>query len=415
MTIQRFSIIGLLLLSLASSAQSQESARVLVLEIAALDDACKRDAPILSGELAKAIDRVGNYQVSVKSSSEMAGVFEKHGEAVPTLWDDSTQKKIGMWLKSDYVVRGTLGKIDQRRFDINLQLLEVNSGVILSTAHAAVLEYNHRLLLNRFAKLLFWARLQIACNLPEYQAALDGAVLQEETKDPDYEIWLVEPGKQHTLEVRARKENYTTFKDEVTLRIAESRIAEARLKYRTGVLEVNANPQAAVFLNDEKVDKTPLRRVLQEGQYTLKLKVSRHDEIVKSFVIAPEETTTIQETLIFKRSSYRRNGIISLIAATLFAAGGVYATIEADKAYNRYLETMNLDEMDKRRNRAKTLDRFSYTSYGVAGAFALWSALEWIGFLSSHEPSKVPDQSHTNHRFRFSLRDEGFAVEYRFQ
>jgi len=48
--------------------------------------------------------------------------------------------------------------------------------------------------------------------------------------------------------------------------------------------------------------KTPFRKVLQEGNYLLKLK-ARHTMILLELTIAPEETTIVQEILPLNISS----------------------------------------------------------------------------------------------------------------
>jgi hypothetical protein len=172
---------------------------------------------------------------------------------------------------------------------------------------------------------------------------LDGKLLREEMMDPDYNVWLVEPDKKHTLEVRAKEENYTTYKEELTLAVAEVRIVQPLLKYRMGVLDVKSTPEAKAYLNDEMIGTTNLRKGVQAGEYELLLAAGRHDDVQKKIVISPEETTFVFEVLPANYSSYRRNGIISAVAAALCIGGGVYASSQANKAYDRYLETMNVD------------------------------------------------------------------------
>jgi len=44
------------------------------------------------------------------------------------------------------------------------------------------------------------------------------------------------------------------------------------------------------------------------------------------------------------------------------------------------METMDRNEMKRQRYRVKLFDKLSYVNYGIAGAFSIWSAVEWIDF-----------------------------------
>jgi len=407
-------IIGLVFLFASVGTLAQEQSRILVLQVDTLSGASARDALVLSTELAKAISRVGSYEVITKSSLEIGRAFEERGKTMPAVMDESSKQNLGTWWKASFVVGGTLGKTDDKRHAISLDMLDVKQGKTVSTAQLVVADFNHKLLLNRLAQLLVWGRLRIVCNQSPYEAVLDTKVLREEMLDPDYNAWLVEPNTKHTLEVKAKKENYTTYREDLTLSVAESRVVEATVKYRMGVLVVQSNPEADVYLDKRMIGTTKLRRPVQAGEYMLTLSAGRHDDVMKKVTIAPEETTFVSGTLPLNRGSYRRNGIIFAGVAGLFVGGGLYASREADKAYDQYLETMNTKEMSDHRDRAKTLDYVSYASYGVAGVFAIWSVLEWIGLVTSHEPSETSSQLNDDHRLNLSVSNKGLTVTFQF-
>jgi hypothetical protein len=414
MAIQKLSLIGLVFLSVNADTLAQELPRILVLQVDTLSGASARDASALTNELAKAINRVGNYDVITKGSLEIGRFFEDRGKATPPVLDDPSKQNLGTWWRANFVVDGTLGNTSDKRHTISLEMLDVKQGKTVSTAQLVVADFNHRLLLNRLAQLLVWGRLSSVSNQSPYEATLDTKLLSNEMLDPDYNVWLVQPNTKHTLEVKAKKENYTTYKEDLTLGVAESRVVEARVKYRMGVLVVQSRPEADIHLDERMIGRTTFRRPVQAGEYMLTLTASRHDDVTTKVTIAPEETTFVSETLPLNRGSYRRNGIISAIAAGLFVGGGLYASKEADKAYDQYLETMNTGEMRDRRDKAKTLDIVSYASYGVAGVFVIWSALEWIGLLTADEPSEIGMQLNDQQRLNLSVSNKGLTVAFQF-
>lgn len=405
-------MIGLVILLVSGCALAQETSKVLVLQIDTLDSVFQKEALLLTDELVKAIGRIGSYDVFMKDSSELAKAFEEHGRAIPTVLDDSLKNDLGRWWNVHFVVSGTLSKNSEKRYIVKLDLIDVTQGKTVSTIKLTLIDFRHKLLLDRLARLLLWARLQIICNHPPYEALLDNRVLTEEMMDVDYNVWLVEPGKKHVLEVKTKKDNYTTFKEEIILGVAESRVTKITLKNRKGILTVQSRPDADVYLNNEAIGTTTLRKELQAGEYTITLKAGRHIDVTKKVIIFPEDTTVVQEALRVNYSSYRRNGIISAAAALLCIGSGLYATSEANKAYDQYLQTMNANEMRDQRDKAKTFDVVSYISYGAAAGFVIWSVLEWIGFISEHDSSEPMTHLDDNHFLNLSLSNRGFTVTF---
>ena len=403
-------LIGLVLYSGTSAVLAQERTRILVLHVDTLESASQRDAFELTTELAKAINRVGGYDVVVKSPGEVAEVFEEHGRRTPVIVDETSMWELGTWFAARYVIGGVLGKSPDKRHAITLEMVDVPGGRMASAALLTVRDFTPRLLMNRLAQLLLWARLRIICERIACETTLDGKLLKEEMMDPDYNVWLVEPDKRHILETRAEQENYTTYKEEFILDVAELRVVRPVLKRRIGILDVKTTPEAKVYLNDEVVGTTPLQKEMQAGKYKIMLAAGRHDDVQKKIVISPEETTFVSEVLPVNYSSYRRNGIMSAVAAALCIGGGMYASSQAKKAYDQYLETMSVSEMRDHRDKAKTLDIVSYVSYGAAGAFAVWSALEWIGLASSPEPTNARAEQEDSHRMDFSFSSKGLTL-----
>ena len=398
------------LLCLFNTALSQELKKILVIEADTLKGASRDNALILSTELYKAVSRVGNYDVIIKSSEELKKAFIEHNKPIPAIQDKSSMKDLGTWYRTDFVIGGTIGRTENKQFVISLELIDTKQGNIISTAQLNVMDFNHKLILDRFSKLLLYGRLRITCNLTPYEFFLDGSVVSNESRDPDYNCWLIEPGKTHIIEIRTEKENYTTYKENLTFNIAESRVVNANLKSLIGILQVTSKPEAEVYLNDEFIGTTKLQRQIKAGEYSLALKAGRHDDISRSVTISPEDTTFVFETLPVDYSSYRRNGIISAAAAVLFVGGALYASSEANKAYDRYLVTMDAKEMSNNRDKAKTLDVVSYVSYGLAGAFTIWSILEWVGLINSHESSEVGSAMNDFNRFNFSFTNKSVSI-----
>jgi hypothetical protein len=230
--------------------------------------------------------------------------------------------------------------------------------------------------------------------------------------DPDYNVWLVEPNKNHTLEVKAKRDNFSKYREDFTMGVAESRVVEAKLKYQMGMLAVQSTPEADVYLNDKNIGTTMLWKEIQAGEYTLTLKASRHYNVVKKITISPEDTTFVREILPVNYSSYRRNGIISAASALLCVGGALYTSSEANKAYNQYIETMDRGILSDRRNKAKTLDLVSYVGYGLAGAFAVWSVLEWVGLLTSSGASSISALENDNQWLNLSLSNKGLRLTF---
>jgi hypothetical protein len=391
------------------SAVAQQSPRISILQIDTMNGVSLNSSSLLTSELAKATERIVQSAVILKSRDDLTKIFYDHGVALPTTFDANTIAKIGRWLNVRYIIHGTLGGDQNQRYTIHLQMTDVDRDSIVSALDLNVLDYKHKLFLNRLAQLLVWGRLTINPNISPSGVMLDGRELRDESMDPDYHVWLIEPETTHTLEVKPSSPKYSIYKDTIFFGIAESKNVVAKMKYRLGVLDLTADPEAEVYLNNEMIGTTTLQKELQAAQYTLTLKASRHDDVERKITIAAEETTSIREFLPVNRSSYRRNGIISAAAAALFIGGGLYSTSEANKAYERYLETMDTRQMSEQRDKAKILDYVSYACYVAAGGFAVWSTLEWIGLLRAHDPSAIDLPTLSDHVMNLSLSSRGIT------
>lgn len=413
MKIQIYFVIGMMLIAAFISTLAQEQVKVLLLEMDTLRGATRGDALLLTAELSNAVSRIGNYDVFTKSSEELKKIFVEKGRTMPIFMDESSRKDLGIWLNADFVIGGTLGKTENNQFSINMEMIDVEIGRTVSTVQLSVRDFNHRLFLKRIAQLLIWGRLRISCDRSPYESFLEGRILSVDMKDPDYDVWLVEPNKTHTLEVKTSLENYSAYKESIILKIAETKVVEAKLKHQMGILNVQSIPEADVYLNDEMIGTTPLQKEIHEGEYMLTLTAARHNDLSKHITILSEDTTFVEDILSTSYATYRRNGIISAVASALFIGSGIYTSSEADKSYDQYLETMNTSEMSDRRNKAKTLDFVSYVSYGLAGAFAIWSVLEWIGLITADEPSEISSLSEDNHPIIFSFSNKGFVLTFR--
>ena len=73
---------------------------------------------------------------------------------------------------------------------------------------------------------------------------------------------------------------------------------------------------------------------------------------------------------------------------------------------------MDRGVMSDRRDKAKTLDLVSYVSYGIAGAFAVWSMLEWVGLLTSDESSSISTLKNDNRWLNFSFSSKGLTLTF---
>ena len=105
MKVQTSFAIGFMLMMTFSRTMAQEPTRILVLHVDTLGGASTKDALMLTNELAKAITRVGSYDVITKSSPEIGRVFEEMGKAMPTVMDESSMRDLGLRWKVDFVVR----------------------------------------------------------------------------------------------------------------------------------------------------------------------------------------------------------------------------------------------------------------------------------------------------------------------
>jgi TolB-like protein len=400
--------------SLLYSQVLNQKPKIVLFEFAALGEIPKNETRMLTEEMAKALMRAGDFEIQSKSSSEISKLFTEHGESTPEVIDEALAARAGFWLNVDYIVTGSLEKVAKWHYLISLKSISVQTSILLQSASIKVLDYTQNLVLDRLARLLFWARIRIDCNIPDFEFYVDGVPYLESSKDPDYKVWLVKPGA-HKILVKTKRANYSEQLQEITFSPGKEEIVKVTLKNLAGLLELKTIPRSNVYLNDKLIANTTyLARELPEGSYKVTLKASRRIGIETDIRIDAGKKTTISEILPVDLSAYRTPAIVTLSLSAGFAAGGLVSVWQANKSYDKYLETMNRTEMKKYLDRSKTLDKISYGLFGGSGVFAIWSLIEWAGLITNSREAQRKLSLSKNLELRYSLEKKEYQVGLKF-
>lgn len=106
----------------------------------------------------------------------------------------------------------------------------------------------------------------------------------------------IKPGK---YQLEARKVNYETYKQQVSLRARENMVITPKLKLKTGALIVVKEPQTArIMLNGKYIDDLdyPINQI-PIGEYQLEIMASGYTTFNKQITITPDKVYNIHATL----------------------------------------------------------------------------------------------------------------------
>jgi TolB-like protein len=367
---------------LGSTASAQMSS-VAVLELTPLGDVQRQDAQAVTGEIAKAVTRLGGFEVQTMSQSELQKSFTEHRQTLPAELDATSIGQVGSWLGVDYVISGTVSTVGKWQYSISMKGVEVRTGRQLPLTALNVLDINQNLMFDRLSRLVLWTRVSVDCNVPDYELLVDSVVLDATAKDPDYGAWLVKPGV-HQLTVRSTQPNYSSYSQSVTLTPGEELPVKATLKHEAGLLELHISPSARISLDGEFLTTgSYLVRELPYGTHHLSLSAAGRQPVETDVTIVAGQKTTLQENLPVNPAAYRTPAEIAAGASGVLLIGGLGTVLAANASYNDYLGTMDLSAMTTYLARSKNLDKFSYGLFAAGGACAIWSLTEWI-FLATN-------------------------------
>jgi len=406
---QRAGVAVLLLVASAATCFGADatSPGIGLLELQPLAGISQDEAKMVTGELAKALQRAGDYKIQALSDADVKGLFASHGESLPTALDVHARARIGDWLGGTYAISGTVGKVGQWNYLISLDIVDVHSATQLTTVSLKILDYTQKLVVDRLARLVLWTRVKVDCNIPDRTVSIDDIPYRDDQKDAEYGVWLVKPGL-HTVVISTSRPNYSSYKEQQSFGVAEEKTIKASLNNLAGLLEVKTPSPVNVYLGDALLAHTAyIVRELPAGSYKVTLAAPHRVSAEHQVTIVTGKKTTVDDALAVNLGSYRTPAIVTLSLAAAFTCGGGVVLWQASEAYDRYIETMDRAEMTRQLNRARTLDKVSYGCFGAGGVFAIWSAAEWLALAANAgQPEK---RSWLRDRLQFGYSPESSA------